>query len=239
MRSKEFKLLEIELHNIFNYRGRHVIDFRTDSKGNVFLFDIKNGGGKTSLFLAIKWAFYGFDSGVKYIKDGIKLTAEDFINQDERANGGFHARIRFLYDGKEMRLRRDCPDYRSDRTKLTLEVDGTYESDAVAKEYISQIIPPDYGDFFMFNGEILNDMVINQKSKEKVDGVLKLLGLKQLNDLRDILKTIKDGLDSDHYNNILKNNELPALTNQIATKRAEIAKVNVDLVKVDEDRDSL
>lgn len=239
MRSKEFKLLEIELYNVFNYRGRHVIDFRTDSDGNVFLFDIKNGGGKTSLFLAIKWAFYGFDSGVKYEKDGIKLTAGDFINQDERSNGGFHARVRFLYDGKEMRLRRECPDYRNGRTVLTLEVDGLNESGDDAKGHISQIIPPDYGDFFMFNGEILNDMVINQRSKEKVDGVLKLLGLKQLNDLRDILRSIKDGLNDDHYRSVQKNNDLPEIRNQIKIKTEDLSKVKANLIKNDEERKSL
>lgn len=240
MRNKEFKLLEIELYNVFNYRGRHVIDFKTDSDGNVFLFDIKNGGGKTSLFLAIKWAFYGFDNGIRYEKDGLVLGADDFINQDERANGSFHARVRFLYDGVEMLIRRECPDYRSGATKLTLELgEDNIECGSEAGAHIAQIIPPDYGNFFMFNGEVLNSMATDQKNRERVDGVLKLLGLKQLNDLRNILKTIKDGWETDHYNNILKNNELPAITGQIATKKGELDSVMRDLAAVREDREAL
>lgn len=194
MESKEFKLLEIELFNVFNYRGHHKIDFRTDSRGNVFLFDIKNGGGKTSLFLSIKWGFYGFGNGVKYDKDGAKLSAEDFMNQDERDSGVFYVRIRFEYDGVEMCIRRECTDYRNNKIRLTLEIEGRRnETDAVAEEHISQMIPPDYGDFFMFNGEVLNDIAMNQRSKEKVDGVLKLLGLKQLSDLRNLSRASRRG----------------------------------------------
>lgn len=68
---REFKLCRISLTNIFNYRDDiiHRIDFTTDRTGNIFLFDIKNGGGKTSLFLSIKWGFYGFAPNVTYIKD--------------------------------------------------------------------------------------------------------------------------------------------------------------------------
>ncbi len=240
MKGKEFKLLEIELFNIFNYRGHHKIDFRTDSSGNVFLFDIKNGGGKTSLFLSIKWGFYGFGNGVKYEKDGAKLSAEDFMNQDERDSGVFYVRIKFEYDGVEMCIRRECTDYRNNKIKLTLEIEGCRsETDRDAEEHISQMIPPDYGDFFMFNGEVLNDIAMNQRSKEKVDGVLKLLGLKQLSDLKHILQTIKDGMESNYYNNILKNNEHSALLDQIKQKREELERVEEDFKTVSEERAAL
>ena len=240
MESKEFKLLEIELFNVFNYRGHHKIDFRTDSRGNVFLFDIKNGGGKTSLFLSIKWGFYGFGNGVKYEKDGAKLSAEDFMNQDERDSGVFYVRIRFEYDGVEMCIRRECTDYRNNKIRLTLEIEGRRsETDAVAEEHISQMIPPDYGDFFMFNGEVLNDIAMNQRSKEKVDGVLKLLGLKQLSDLRNLLQSIKEGMENNYYNNILKNNEHSALLEQIRQKREELERVDADLKTTGEERAAL
>lgn len=194
---KEFRLQSIELYNMFNYRGRHVIDFTADRPGNIYLFNIQNGGGKTSLFLSIKWGFYGSDSGIVYEKDGIKLTNKDFMNQDERSEGHFHVRITFEYDGKSMQLRRECPDFNSNETKLTLKVDGMMEHDSVAKNHLSQIIPPDYGDFFMFNGEVLQEIANNQRDARKTDGVLKLLGLKQLNDLRDILASIQRGMTSE------------------------------------------
>lgn len=194
---REFRLRSIELYNMFNYRGRHVIDFTAERPGNIFLFNIQNGGGKTSLFLSIKWGFYGSDSGIVYEKDGIRLSNKDFMNQDERSEGRFHVKISFTYDGRYMELRRECPDFNSDKTELTLKVDGEMERGAVAKAHVSQIVPSDYGDFFMFNGEVLQEIANNQKDTRKTDGVLKLLGLKQLNDLRDVLVTIQRSMTED------------------------------------------
>ena len=230
---KEFRLLKIELNNVFNYRGKHVIDFNTDSTGNVFLFDIKNGGGKTSLFLSIKWGFYGFEDTVRYEKDGLKLTGVDFMNQDSVSEMSFSVKISFLYDGSMMELRRECPDYHSNKTDLTLKVDGIMERDDAARNHVSQIIPPDYGDFFMFNGEILNDMAINQKDKVKMDGVLKLLGLKQLSDLRDTISKIKNEQEEDFYKNVALIGNSGDLQVQINQKNQELGKVKEDLKDVE------
>lgn len=43
---KEFVLTSITLYNMFNYRKKHKIDFTGGRDGNVFLFDVKNGGGE-------------------------------------------------------------------------------------------------------------------------------------------------------------------------------------------------
>lgn len=198
---KEFRLKSIELYNVFNYRGRNVIDFTTDRDGNVFLFNIKNGGGKTSLFLGIKWGFYGFDSNIIYEKDGVRLRASDFMNQDEREEGRFMVKINFLYDGQHMELRRECPDYRSDGTKLTLRVQGIMESGAKAREHVAQIIPPDYGDFFMFNGEVLQEIANNQRDSFKAESVQRLMGLRQLNELSMVLKSVQRSM-SDEFSAI-------------------------------------
>ena len=187
---KEFRLESIELYNVFNYRGRNKIDFTTEREGNVYLFNIKNGGGKTSLFLGIKWGFYGFETGIDYTKDGVRLRSKDFMNQDEYEEGRFYVKICFQYDDDHMELRRECPDYRSDKTVLTLKVNGMMERDETARNHVAQIIPPDYGDFFMFNGEVLQEIANNQGDRFKTDGVMKLMGLKQLNKLSTILKSI-------------------------------------------------
>ena len=232
---KEFKLIRIELYNVFNYRGRHTIDFSTDRPGNIFLFNIQNGGGKTSLFLAIKWGFYGRDSGIEYVKDGVRLTNRDFMNQDEREEGSFRVRITFEYDGKEMELRRECPDYRSEDTVLTLKVGGMMERDNVAKTHIAQIIPPDYGDFFMFNGEVLQEIANNQRDVRKTDGVLKLLGLKQLNDLKEELSSIQRTMTSEFSRMSGAGDEFKRLTGELERLSEKYDRWNT---KLDKDRKS-
>ena len=199
---REFKLCRISLTNIFNYRDDiiHRIDFTTDRTGNIFLFDIKNGGGKTSLFLSIKWGFYGFAPNVTYIKDKKVLHAKDFINKDRKSKKSFSVSIEFDYDGHHMKLRRTCPDYNKDYTDLALVVDGNREDSFngdSAQDYIFNLLPPDYGDFFMFDGETLQDIASRRGDIKRTDQVMKMLGLTQLKELRKQLNTIQTALSAE------------------------------------------
>lgn len=212
---KEFVLNSITLYNVFNYRKRHVIDFTGGRPGNVFLFDVKNGGGKTSLFLSMKWGFYGFDSGVTYVKDGVILHAKDFMNQDEQDEGFFRVTIEFDYDGDHMQLRRSCPDYHSERTELTLTINGMTVHGDQAKELVMRILPPDYGDFFMFDGETLQKIASQQGDRNKTDNVMKLLGLNQLRDLRAYLQSIQKAISAEFTQGKTANSELTNLTAEL------------------------
>ena len=226
---KEFKLQKITLFNMFNYRDKHVIDFSTKHSGNIFLFDVKNGGGKTSLFMSIKWGFYGFDHGMKYVKNNVVLKSQDFMNQDEYAAGSYKVIIDFIYDGHEMQLRRECPDYRSDRTELTIKIDGVIERGEAARERVMHILPPDYGDFMMFDGETLDKIALQQGDKIKTDNVLKLLGLMQLRELRAHLSNIHSSISTEFSKGKSANSELQHLMSELdrfQEKEARLAKVS-------------
>ena len=221
---KKFILKKIVLYNIFNYRKKNTIDFQTDKKGNIFLFDVENGGGKTSLFLAIKWGFYGNDSSVEYIKDGEKLTNKDFINIYEiDSDNRFYVEIYFDYDDNNYILMRECKNPRINESELVLKKNGHVYSGADAKRMTNDMIPPDYGEFFMFNGETLQDIANNQRSTKKIDGVLKLLGLKQLSDLETTLNEVKRNIT----NKIAKCGEKSG-NNNIKQKKVADLKIQID-----------
>ena len=223
--NKVFKLISIELYNIFNYRGKHFIDFHTEKDGNVFLFDIKNGGGKTSLFLSIKWGFYGFDNGVSYEKDGLKLTSTDFMNQDEHDVGRFYVRIKFMYDGSEFLLQRTCDDYTKQSTTIAVSIDGKMLHGKEAQQRIESIIPPDYGDFFMFNGEILSEIANKQSNSTWTNAVVHLLGLRKLDELRGTVKSIYDKMSEGYYKSVSNSGGSSELEQQISDKRAVVKKL--------------
>ena len=223
--NKVFKLISIELYNIFNYRGKHVIDFHTEKDGNVFLFDIKNGGGKTSLFLSIKWGFYGFDSGVSYEKDGLKLTSTDFMNQDEHDVGRFYVRIKFIYDGSEFLLQRTCDDYTKQSTTIAVSIDGQMLHGKEAQQRIESIIPPDYGDFFMFNGEILSEIANKQSNSTWTNAVVHLLGLRKLDELRGTVKSVYDKMSDGYYKSVSNSGGSSEIEQQISDKRAVVKKL--------------
>lgn len=227
----EFKLISIELYNIFNYRGKHRIDFTTDRKGNVFLFDIKNGGGKTSLFLSIKWGFYGFENSVSYTKDNIKLEGRDFMNQDEHDNGRFYVRIKFQYGGEDILLQRTCDDYTCNNTELAVKKEGKALHGEEAQKFISQIIPPDYGDFFMFNGEILSDIADKQHSSTWTNAVVHLLGLRTLDELRDIVNSIQKNMDDRFYKSVSAIVGPSQIQEDIERRKKDLAKLEEDILR--------
>lgn len=236
---QEFRLESIELYNIFNYRGRHIIDFTPRRDGNIFLFDIKNGGGKTSLFLSIKWGFYGFDNDVRYEKDGVILGSQDFMNQDEHADGHFYVRIRFIYDGMKVMVHRACTNYASGSTSLSVTIDGRMFKDAVAQNELTKMVPPDYGDFFMFNGEILSDIANSQKDRRKTTGVLKLLGLKELSDLASVLKSVLTDMEGSYRDDISGDSNAADLKDAIAEKERSLENVRRDIPAAIEKRDKI
>lgn len=231
----EFRLTKITLHNMFNYRGTHVIDFNSSSERNVYLFNIMNGGGKTSLFLSMKWGFYGFDSEVTYSKDGKSLGSIDFMNQDVYEEGTFHVSIEFNYDGKKMRIYRVCPDYRSNKTDLVLTVNGQSFHNSDAEWRVSKIIPPEYGDFFMFDGETLQKIASNTGDARKTENVMKMLGLSRLRILKNHLEGIRKNLEVELSNKKSSNKECDSLNRNIINLRKEEAKVNSNLRSFNEE----
>ncbi len=188
----DFILKKIELYNVFNYYRLNELDFTSEQDGNVILFDVENGGGKTSLFLAIKWGFYG-NGQIEYTKDRVKLTNKDFLNTDAKREGDnkFYVNILFEYNGDDYFMSRICDNPKSDKSYMVLKCNGDVLSEVESNKIISTLIPPDYGNFFMFNGETLEDIVNNQKKAASIEGVYSLLGLKQLKDLADYLNVVK------------------------------------------------
>ena len=73
-----FRLLKLKIFNFACYYGENVIDFPSKEGKNIYLFKLLNGFGKTSLFHAIKWGFYG--EHIDYYKDSDKIDIESFIN---------------------------------------------------------------------------------------------------------------------------------------------------------------
>ena len=102
----DFVLSRMKLHNYYLYKGDVTIDFSNkDASKNLFLFVFPNGGGKTSLYHAIKWGFYG--NKFKYYKENKEMKPVNMINTYADENGeGFFVEIEFFVNGDKYRLRR-------------------------------------------------------------------------------------------------------------------------------------
>lgn len=203
----DFVLNRMVLHNYYLYKGDVKIDFsNTDSRKNLFLFVFPNGGGKTSLYHAIKWGFYG--NKFRYYKENKEMKPINMINSYANENGeGFFVEIEFYVNGDKYRLRRTCrvPHTGADMVELTTPKETLV--DIEAKELLDAIIPSDYGRFFMFDGRDLSSLSEAQDDRGQVDGILKLLGLSSVQAVKGKLKDVKTQYEGilDQYR---KNNNL-------------------------------
>jgi DNA sulfur modification protein DndD len=191
----DFKLINVNISNFACYLGENRIDFTTESKKNIFLFKLLNGYGKTSFFHAIKWGFYG--ESIDYFKDSKQIEIKDFLNDKlDPAKNSFFVEISFKYGSEAYILTRSLKPGIERLSTLSLVKNGRKIPDRdEVQETLDQIIPKNFSDFFMFDGEQLSKFMTAQEKNFR-DSIHQLLGLKQIRVLRDDLKRIKAKYDT-------------------------------------------
>lgn len=187
----DFKLLKIKLFNFGCYYGENEINFQSEKDKNIFLFRLPNGYGKTTLFHAIKWGFYG--ESIPYFKDSSPVGLKDFLNN--KLNPGkdlCFVQIFFEYSGNSYVLKRVYkPSTDSKSSSVSLVKSGREIVDNIKiNEELEQILPKNFSDFFMFDGEQLSRFMSAQ-DKIYEDSIHQLLGLKQLRILKEDLKKLQ------------------------------------------------
>jgi len=195
----DFKLNKITLFNFGCYYGENTLDFTNESNNNIFLFNVPNGFGKTTLFHAIKWGFYG--EAIDYFKDSDKINVKDFLNDRlDTSNGMCFVEIKFEYGDDMYTLKRKYQPRVKKSSELSLSKKQIDILDVnEAQEMLEHIVPQNFADFFMFDGEQLSKFMIAQKSIEQNyrDSILQLLGLKQMQMLKDNLSKLENRYDKE------------------------------------------
>lgn len=228
----EFKLNKINVFNFACYYGSNTLNFTHKPDKNIFLFKLPNGFGKTSLFHAIKWGFYGEE--VAYFKDSDQISLKDFLNDRLDPLKDFCAvEINFEYGDDNYVLRREYrPSVKKDST-FSLSQNGDFLGGAESEEELNNIIPKNFADFFMFDGEQLSSFMSAQKDLNVRDSIHQLLGLKQLRVLRDDLLKLQSRYEKDlnaqksTNDEVEKKRKLLGLENrEIESYKAKIDKAN-------------
>lgn len=192
----DFRLIKITLFNFACYYGENNLEFPTDTEKNIFLFNVPNGSGKTTLFHAIKWGFYG--ENIDYFKDSDKIELKDFLNDRLNPKEDMcYVKIVFEYGNEIYTLKRTYRPGLKKTSEIELSKMGVdFNSDEI-QDILDCIIPKNFADFFMFDGEQLSLFMTAQKNIEMNyrDSILQLLGLKQLQILKDHLIKLEKKYD--------------------------------------------
>lgn len=236
----DFKLIKITLFNFSCYYGENTLDFTNESDKNIFLFNVQNGFGKTTLFHAIKWGFYG--EAIEYFKDSDKIDIKDFLNdQLDPTKDMCFVEITFEYGNDIYSLKRKYQPgvKKSSELYLSKGAEDILDVDE-AQEMLEHIIPQNFADFFMFDGEQLSRFMTAQKNIEQNcrDSILQLLGLKQIQILKDNLSKLEKRYDKELTQQTSTNKEvetkkkvIEGLITNIKNEDAKIEKHNKSIEK--------
>lgn len=193
------KLLSLEVENWGPYQGLQHLDMDTSSSAPITLIEGENERGKTSLFLALRYALYGRMTD----HDNRELSVGDLANWDARDTRNeftFGVLLRFEHDGDELELTRKCKGVREERidgpsvhvgdvrTQLRV-VGGDPFPERDIDNRIQRILHPDISSFFLFDGETLTRVERLLKSEEAGsvyvrDSIERALGVPALRLLR-------------------------------------------------------
>ena len=190
----------IRLKNIKSYYGEHEIDLTGPEDKPIYLIGAANGSGKTTLFEAIRACLFatGNDPILRgtYISRGI--DAQDMEVEIEFAHNLTTWRL-----SRTWTRQRGTSETGSKSVTLTSQLEDLVTGDTLIEEdaialMVSTFMPGQIKDFFLFDGERIQDYA-DSSSKNIKDALDKLLGLNLyitlLNDLQATERTFRDGRD--------------------------------------------
>lgn len=182
------KLIEVTLVDILAYRGTTTVDLsRADSDQNMVLIWGRNGKGKTSFINALKMLFAGIEGerirtvgfpprplpegqfvrgdGEHWIGVVNRQAAVAASRRQESVTASVSAVI--IHENVELQIRRAwtvSPIGTFVEDVEVTDTDGRLTGDA-ARQHLADILPPDYVEFFFFDGEDIKSLAETAERK--------------------------------------------------------------------------
>lgn len=165
------KLNKFELNNFGIYYENIEIDLSTKDN-NIILIGGENGAGKTTLLNAIKICLYGS------ISMGYKTNTDQYLNEiknyynysaddENKRNMYLKMELTLNYKGDKIPLlieRSWAPNNNFKESFSVLNLSNhEYIEENTFKDYFHNVFPPSLFDFFIFDGELINDMFYTKK----------------------------------------------------------------------------
>lgn len=217
---------KIYLCNMFSYYGEVCVEFRQDENKNLYCIYGNNGFGKTSFIRCAKLLFLGTGllKGYRQIPEIIKrfttnlhINTTNFIKGDKNWDGilnkhakaenknDFYISFEGYIDDEPFYLKRSWSNIYSkgdmeEQLEFHLNNDKFYNEEA--QNRIDVLLPPNFVEFFFFDGEEIENITTNIRSelKDKIEEIL------QIKPLLSVEKAIGE-YKSDLLRNEIENNK--------------------------------
>ena len=204
------KFLKLILFNFSSFYKEHVITFHTTDEKTVSIITGGSGYGKTSIFDAINWALYGKD--YEFIlkkqcqKDILDYINETALKEARLSNNSVEmsSTLFFEHEGIKYRIQqaicvRDDNNKLEETDRITtllkLHPDGHSSNLTFIDSFLNEILPKNVRDYFLFNGDRINELSLPGSSNEIKDGIRRVVDLEILesgiNHLKGVAETYR------------------------------------------------
>ena len=245
---------KITICNLFAYYGEVSVLFNKLPNKRLYCIYGDNGFGKTSFIRCAKLLFAGVGleensvPGIisRFAKHKIALATK-FLKGDNNWRGilnenaineakeQFFVQFEGKLDDRNFILQRSFENiYTQPEEKLLLKIDGEYFYNQEAQDYINKILPPNFVEFFFFDGEEIENISENLRSELR-DKIEEILQIKPLDIIIKQAEEIKEKLrDSQNEDEKLKG-ELQAKKLELQAKKQEFENHTESLKIVEQD----
>lgn len=245
----------ISLKNFGPYRKIDDLSLTTEPESPVVVIHGENTLGKTSLFRALRWCLYGAPEASKTQAESARSLA-DYMNRPARAGGETEMQVEMKFSANEQHyhLTRTATINGGNTPRVTtdLRIGANVVQQASIDAEIGRLLHPQISEFFLFDGELLQDFYdrlnsdrerdLLRSSIESVLGIPALqlashdIGIMRDEVLQRQTKAIKNQEDADTARRQLRElkSQLESLEKDRSDTTASLRKAQSDLEDVSE-----
>ena len=231
------KLHSIRLINYRSYYKEHTLEVARSKVKNVTLIHGAMGAGKTKLFSAIQWCFYGEEE-----YDETPSSNEDIMNsvaqKDSLHGKPSETMVEILFDHNQVKYRatrkfqcfngraENGMDFKLLKANDKGDYDGVKDDDVV----MNSILPKHLRQYFMFDGEKIQNYSKPGHETDIQKAIKGLLGFDDIEKAIDNLSKIDD-----EYNTLIrrnsKNKELQDVIDEVASLKERFSKCGSEIIQ--------
>jgi len=205
------KFINITLYNFSSFYKQHSIEFHTKTEYPVSIIVGGSGFGKTSIFDAINWALYGKEYEnilrIQYQKDILDYINETALKEALPENKAVEMSSTLLFEHEEKRYRVQqaiCVRNNNGRLDITdrttslyeIHSNGNWTEISFIESFLNAILPNNVRDYFLFNGDRINQLSMPGASKYIQEGIYHVVDLEILQSGIDHLELIAKNIEN-------------------------------------------
>jgi DNA sulfur modification protein DndD len=228
------KIQSIELENYRQYRDKAIVELSCDSERNINVIQGVNGAGKTNMLNAIDWCLYGVEEHLEKYSGKKQPIINDAVLKELKNGQRTYAKVSLKMissDGRLHVFERQINARKDKDARLYFDQESDFHvfmqierdmHEIPEKEFlINRILPNGVKNFFIFDGEKLDEFFKEEKSAKVRDAIFDVSQLSLLDKAVDHLEK-----------------SITPMRNELNGESPQIDQINEAIREIEKGRDS-